>query len=504
MATTTIEQLLTRCEREPLHLIGAIQPHGTLLQSDHDGIVRFVGANLEPFLGISPQEALGQPLAGLLPDLDVKAIEGLEASHEIWFYGYSKGAIGLIDLCYRRTDRGLLIELLLSGVMPDLHPYGHNSHLPELLKLPDSVDSVNELLQKAVQQMRRISGFERVMVYRFREDWSGEVVAESGTEQMGSFLGLRFPASDIPTNARQLYADNPLRLIPDRQAEAVRILADQADEVLDLHYAHLRSVSPLHLEYLANMGVVASMSLAIIVQGRLWGLFACHHPTARQMAPAQYPALLTLSRSCALTISIYQTQAHLHFIDSVDRHIDLIVKRLSNENYNIATGSDSDEEARQFGKALLALVAADGVLLCGPDYRYSFGCLPADHTLRQLAEQLQQHATPFLCYDDISEWLPMLPMGDVSGMMSVQLLGRANAVAYCYWFRLSQPQRVQWAGEPCKRVKELNGVEYLSPRQSFARWSAELQSQSEPWSRLEQLAGKKFRNIVLRWLLHHH
>ena len=263
--TTSLEVLVQRCESEQLHLSGAIQSFGALIRIDADsGRITHASANLADFLGIEASGILGAPLESL-PWLSVETLEKLPDQP-----GKSVVIRSVVDLPGRKVDglaiRGpgcVLVELERSDT--SFEPLSIQQLQTPLLSVPYDDDEVALHHELLTQAFRSITGYDRIMIYRFHSDWSGEVIAETTTAALGSYLGLRFPASDIPQIARDLYMLNPSRMIPDARSQPVPVLGvDPAPP--DLTWSDLRSVSPVHLEYLGHMGAGASFSVPIRVE----------------------------------------------------------------------------------------------------------------------------------------------------------------------------------------------------------------------------------------------
>jgi light-regulated signal transduction histidine kinase (bacteriophytochrome) len=272
---------LTSCDREPIHLLGAIQPIGFLLSVSTDWRVHRVSANIGPFLGLPPDEVIGHPVnevlaADLLHDIRgrLQTVAGTGIVERL-FAQRLKPDGPLFDVAVHISGRETVLEFERSmGRLP-----APLSVLRSMLARVERQTDFRSIHREAARQIRALTGFDRVMVYRFADDGTGEVVAESAVSDLPPFLGLRYPASDIPVQARALYRRNYLRIISDVNAAPVPILPSTVPEgdELDLSMSGLRSVSPIHLEYLRNMGVRASMSISILQRGELWGLIACHH-----------------------------------------------------------------------------------------------------------------------------------------------------------------------------------------------------------------------------------
>ena len=308
MSALPSELHLNQCDREPIHLLGGIQPHGVLLA--FHGVQRtlaVVSANIQGLLDRAPEALLGLPLAQVLPTpvlawLDASAPPG---STRVELQGRAFRALT------HESDGFTVLELEPADADLDSEERAL-AWVQQLIAPLPGVRGTQALLQSTAEAVQAITGFDRVMVYRFDTDWHGEVLAESRRDGMDSFLGTHFPASDIPAQARALYTRNPLRLIADAGAAPVPLLPPVLpgrQGPLDLSGAALRSVSPVHLEYLRNMGVGASFSLSLLKDGVLWGLIACHHLSALHVRHERRRACEVLTRLLALQLSAEERAA---------------------------------------------------------------------------------------------------------------------------------------------------------------------------------------------------
>jgi two-component system, chemotaxis family, sensor kinase Cph1 len=268
---------LTACEREPISIPGSIQPHGVLLVlSGVDLVVVQVSANSALFLGAAPSEMLGRPVGQWFDDPSAEALrDGAQqtdpaSTNPLLLVGrLNEGA--RFDGILHRSHAGLILEL------ERVQPGAILASVRGALSLLQAASTEEEICQTAANQARRLTGIDRVMIYRFAPDWSGEVIAEARRHGVDSYLGTHFPASDIPRQARELYTRKLLGFIPKVTYSPVRLLFLEAGPPLDMSQCVLRSVSPVHLEYLRNMGVGATLTISLVISGKLWGMIACHH-----------------------------------------------------------------------------------------------------------------------------------------------------------------------------------------------------------------------------------
>lgn len=280
---------LSSCESEPIHLLGGVEPNGVMLVvSEPDHAILQVSSNSRLILGVEPENLIGMSLADVISPDDIERLVSGPSEE-----GKRRYVSGMQTTCGEtRFDalvhrhRGLLIIECEPGsaAQTDIDGTAILESLTEALAALEGPLSLEDLCHMVAARVRRLTGYDRIMVYRFLQDDSGSVISEDRREDLIPYLGLRYPASDIPAQARRLYLINTLRLTADvaaRKAVLVPAANPITGAALDMTFCVLRAMSPVHIEYLKNMGVAASMSISILKDGRLWGLIACHHGQAK-------------------------------------------------------------------------------------------------------------------------------------------------------------------------------------------------------------------------------
>ncbi len=498
MSELSLQGFIDECEREPLHHIQSIQPHGALLAGvSGDPQVRWVSANLEDWLGCAPQQALGQSLAALLPDCPLfeQDTEWTRAQEDKQLLpALVTGPQGALDALLSGHAQHWLLELELAK--PEIRHEAQRPVPHRLYRLPSSAEEWEQQCHFLTEELRGCTGFDRVMLYRFRPDGCGEVIAESLEHGLAPYLGLRYPASDIPQIARTLYLENRHRQIPDIQAQPVPIIGEDA-ALLDLTRSDLRAVSPVHIHYLANMGVTASLSFSLILSGRLWGLIACHCATARLVPLPLRERCSEMAKVFTLAIAGYKNYERLLEVSNSDHDIALLVETLHS-----AEAEHSHDSARALGRSLLSLVNARGAALIDDDTIVTFGVTPAKTELRALADWIRQHNSEHIFMSDAlpEHYPPAQHYRDcASGVLAVQVNRfDARGDRLFMWLRPEQPQTVYWAGDPRKSTLFDEQSQSLSPRSSFEQWIETTSGHSEPWTDADRLRALKFRSLVLR------
>lgn len=377
---------------------------------------------------------------------------------------------------------GLLIVELEKRAGSTLPPFDVQAEIAQrAVSRICSAVNLQDMLHVAVDEIRRLTGFDRVMAYQFLHDDSGEVLAESKLESMDTLLGLRFPAGDIPPQARRFYVVNPIRLIADCNYVPVPILPAHnglTGGSLDMSHSVLRSVSPVHLEYLRNMGIAASMGISIIVRGRLWGLFACHHVTPRLVPHSLRMSCVVLSDIVSAMVERHMAEVRLRELRSVDAFKNTILAAADSAPY-ILNAFDGCRDA------MLKIVDASGYAITLDGVCKSYGKTPAPDEILELVEQvqLQTDDEPFA-----SSHLRSAPFADpasrVCGIMAICF--NQEQGGYVLWFRNEQIEHVRWVGNPEKSVETGPHGVYLTPRTSFAVWQQEVRGHSIPWQESEK------------------
>jgi len=342
-----------------------------------------------------------------------------------------------------------------------------------------------------VEEVKRFSGFDRVMLYQFDHEYNGEVIAEAKEPHLNAFLKQHFPESDIPKQARELYIKNPIRLLCDVEAEVSRLYPAQPH--VDLSYCSLRSVSPIHIQYLRNMGVKASISISIIINGRLWGLIACHHYSSK-FVPfevreiAQYISVM-LSQLISVKIQEEDTQRNARQL-----------AMLGQISAAMAEEQEYQNALRIKAEQLLALVDASGAVWCLDGSLQSAGEVPEQNIIKQLhqwlAKQISEQEEAYFTHQLGIDNPQFAELADIaSGVMMVSL--SADNSSYILWFRKEIIQAKNWGGKPEKVIEFTDdGSHRLMPRSSFELWKQNVYKKSAPWQEAEREGALKLRSMI--------
>jgi chemotaxis family two-component system sensor kinase Cph1 len=390
-----------------------------------------------------------------------------------------------VDVVVHRADALLVTEW--EPVPGAEQTAAWHRRVPSVLQRLSATATLDELTEALAAAVRTLTGFDRVMVYRFDADWNGEVVAEDRREDLEPFLGLRYPASDIPAQARALYATNWLRLIPDATYRPVPLEPDRnplTGTPLDLSGSMLRSVSPVHLEYLRNMGVVASMSVSLIDGGQLWGLIACHHysgphrPSYTDRAAAEF-----LGRTASLLLPTkVEAGAQGRVVDVARRQAQLVAAVGRAPRATSAALTQGDVTVLDLLPATGAAVRLDGRLVL-------LGRTPPAERVVPLVTALLGTGTT--ATDALARVVPDASdvAGAASGVLAVDV--GAGAGDFLAWFRPETPREVTWGGNPhSSEIADGATGPRLTPRRSFARWTETVRGTSRPWHDHELAAAQ--------------
>jgi chemotaxis family two-component system sensor kinase Cph1 len=491
---------LTACDREPIHIPGSIQPHGFLLAADETSRrVRHVSANVRETLGLDPADTLGRSLdeiigpaaAGRLRDA---AADPLFSRRAMQLDRITRGSRTFLLLGHRHADN-LIIEgeaVAEGSSFRDIH-----YQLENFLSQMEAAITVNALLQLAAEETRRITGFDRVMVYQFDPEWNGIVIAEDRNEVLPSYLDLRFPASDIPRQARELYRLNRLRLIARSDYEPVRLLAARTDAPpLDLSLATLRSVSPVHLEYMRNMGTGSSMSISLMRSGQLWGLISCHSRAARVVPFEVRSTCDLLGQVLSLQLSAREHAAALRYRMELRTLLSTLMSSMArHEKFSAGLGTEN--------KALLQLTAAAGTAVVADGEINLHGRTPTKPQVEALVRWLSQPGREEVFATDA---LPSVHpeakeyAWSASGLLAISI-SRVNR-SFVLWFRPEVIATVTWGGDPNKPVeKDTGGTMRIHPRKSFETWIETVRGRAQPWQPPEIETARELRSAVIEIVL---
>jgi light-regulated signal transduction histidine kinase (bacteriophytochrome) len=493
------QSAIDNCAREPIQIPGSIQPQGFLLVIDEASMtIAQVSANVEGWLGMQPQSLIGAALHDVFEDCP-RLLQRLAALPEDDQNPFHVGDVRFLEgsragqptaMMVHRHDRVLIAEFEPSSDMSSA--YGNVYPLMRtFISQMEETESIDELCQRSVAEVKRITGFGRVKAYRFDTEGNGLVNAEIAEHDYPNYLGLSFPASDIPAQARALYVANRIRVIEDANYQAsplVPVNNPVTGAPLDLSFATLRSVSPVHLQYMRNMQTLASMSISIVVRGQLWGLISCHHATPRSVSFQTRTACELLGSVLSLQIETKEAQAKTQRMLILRRQIVQMLAAMADLDSVIGG-------LRAMPEVLLAFVGATGAAVISESTVDTYGDTPDQEQVQALTQWLSQRGSHEVFQsDNVGRDIPQLPelSKSVSGVLAMAISELHSN--YIIWFRPEQTRVVNWAGKPEKTVSDTGS---LSPRHSFALWQETVRGFSRPWDDLDTEGVVELRAAVL-------
>ncbi len=490
---------LTNCEREQIHLAGSVQPHGLLLRlQPQDLRVTAASAQAPALLGLEAGRAFAQPLPAWAPHL-AAAVRQAQAELD------GDEPVPLQATEARRWE-GVLHRAPCGSLVLELEPAGH-AEVPTvahdratLMRLVGAAvervgqaASLGVLADATAQCVRDLIGHDRVMVYKFDADGHGEIIAEARDPRLASLLGHHYPSTDIPQRARELYMRNRVRVLVDVHAAPAPLLdADGRPvvEALDLSMSVLRSMSPLHLQYLKNMGVTATLVVSLVREGRLWGLIAAHHDTPRNVSQALRAACDLIGEVVSTRIAAIENYAHAQ--------VAVLVRRLEQRLVE-ATSTEGDWRLALFRhpQHLLQPLEATGAALFAEGELLTTGEVPSTPELRALQAWVDaQTPGPLFVTSSVAKASPALAAltPTASGVLAVRL--STARPEWLMWFRKEQLHTVTWAGDPTKPMVGDDPLQ-LSPRRSFAAWSELVRGTAVPWTAADQALARAFSQSLV-------
>ncbi|PMB21316.1 ATP-binding protein [Fischerella thermalis] len=490
-------ELLSNSHNELTLNPGSIQPHGVLLALSTQLEILQVSSNTQDYLGKQPEELLGQPLSYLIDALDLEAIAQLP-TEEIDTLNYLKLSVCTkegkreFDALVHRVGDKIILELESVESPAQVNFLNIHALIKRAIAKLKCTNNLIDFLQLAAQQVREITGFDRVMVYQFDHQGAGEVIAEAKTQELSPYLGLHYPATDIPEPARELYRRNSLRLIPRINAQPAELIATTDDTPLDLSLSVLRSVHPCCVEFHQNMGVAALMVIPLIKNGNLWGLISCHHQT-----PKYVP--YEIRSGCEFLGQIVSSElANKVIQEEVDYKARLESLR-SGVVESISQADNLKDALIQPEPRLLGLVGATGAAVCLDGEISLVGTTPDLEDVRSLITWADTQVNDnIFCTDSLPKLYPEAET--FKDIASGLLLLRISKLRHYYilWFRPEVIRTVTWAGNPHESIQvHSDGSVTLCPRKSFEQWQEIVRLTSAPWQECEIDSALSLRNAIV-------
>ncbi|MDT0689863.1 ATP-binding protein [Salegentibacter sp. F188] len=488
---------ITNCDREPIHIIPQSQAHGVILVCNKlDFTITQCSGNIEETLNFKLQDVLSKPLSFILRS------EKIETLHKNVL---AKKPLLPEELHLNGSRYFMIPHMSGAHLVLDIEPFG-NSIDPvvfqdQLVKINNEIDetqTIEEMCQQAVSLVNYLYEYDRVMMYRFDEDWNGEVVAEVREQELESWLGLHYPATDIPKPAREIFLKQGVRIIADVKHKASEIhpaISPITNQPLDISKSELRGVSPIHIEYLRNMEVGASLTAAIVLNGKLWGLLACHHYSPKFINYHQ-------RQSCKFLTQVFSNKLALKtsniFLNEIAKSEEVRKELLSFMN----SGSDIIEAITANNSRFTDIINCGGGAVYSNGKLRLVGSTPAEEEIILLilnflgekkerffqTKHLSKHYTPAEEFKETA-----------SGLLSVRI-GEVKE-EFIMWFRPQSSSTVNWGGNPQKNGIVKDGIEYLSPRKSFERWAQEVSGVAVNWEKYDFEAAIALQDTITHVLV---
>lgn len=471
-AIATIEN----CEDEPIQFPGTVQPHGFIIAIDKTETVVFCSENLNVFLGYKAEDVLSKKWFDALPDAFNAIIKQFHQQGErnsqvpqiVSFNGNQ------FDCFLKKSGEYTVLECVITKEHP-YSVYDVLEHTSELVKLINRDTNLKTLCQLITKKIHDITGYDRVMVYRFDSMYNGEVLAETVANGHDSFLGLHYPHTDIPKQARKLYLTNMMRLIVDVDYKPVAVVTNNTmlaqPEELDMSVVNLRSVSPIHIEYLKNMGVKATFTISLLKEGKLWGLIACHHYSAKNLSYIKQTQAFLQTQILSSQLVVQETAEKYKLAKQLSKPLQRLTEHLA---HNIDFKENYFEQLPE----ILQIARASGAVLIGLKKIYHNGVTLNNEQVQELNKWLAKKEVDEYRTNELAADYPKAKEFEniASGLLYYKIVTSEVNVAIMF-FRPSLNKVINWAGEP----KTKTGKEKLTPRDSFATWKQLVEGESADW-----------------------
>jgi len=492
---------LTSCDREQIHLAGAIQGHGLLLTlTEPDLVIEAASANVVHWLGRPMEQLIGVPLASLFPAGAAAELTSAIAALPLEANPLYLGTVEPPDVDTRihLTGHRFAGRLLIEGEIAQDDPttVARPPHvvvkeiMTTVLRAPD----VAGLGAAAAVCLRGLLGCDRAWVYRFHPDDHGEIIAEDIVEGLTPYLGLHYPAGDIPLPARELFLRSWVRIIHDAAADPIPLIGradDQATASIDMSSCLLRAVSPIHRQYVTNMGFRSTMSISLIHEGRLWGLISCQHRTPLKIPFDVRIACELLAQMVSMRLGTVEAREDGDYKLAMREGISGVVKA-------VAGSTEIGDRLASIVDSTFDWLRCSGVAVVDRQVVARSGMVPDDGAVRDLLSWIETISDePATALDDLGRSYPAAPSlaGSAAGVLAISVTRRPPVTIA--WFRPEVEATVRWGGEPVKDgVQTADGLR-LSPRESFEEWRETVTGKSEPWLAHEVAAARELQSQLI-------
>ncbi|GGE66103.1 light-regulated signal transduction histidine kinase (bacteriophytochrome) [Pedobacter psychrotolerans] len=489
---------LSNCDKEPIHIPGKVQSHGFLIAVDKISFfITYVSENIGAFLNASSTDFLEKPLSSIHSFLTQQEPEvSIEDLLKLGIIRKSFDAINPHPVNIDKNPFYIIISESENNWLIEFEPATLQYDIQGLIGRSASImlqgKSVSALLKGAASEVKKLIHYDRVMVYKFLDDGHGEVIAEDKNDDLEPFFGLHYPASDIPKQARELYKLNLTRLIADVNQDDSPIVTFLADQPLDLTKSGLRAVSPIHIQYLKNMGVHSSFSISLISHGELWGLIACHNYSPKIIDYKAREGAKLIGQILSSALEYREDEEDAQMVEQFKSTAAILSEHLSRDKYLLDAITSHERN-------ILEVTNATGVAVLFEKNIKTIGIVPSDEDILELAEWLKATSDESIYYTHrLSELhLPAKKYKSIaSGILACYISKELGELII--WFKPELIANINWAGNPDKPVvSSENGLLSLSPRKSFESWSEVVSNTSEKWLTEEIASVLRIREIII-------
>ncbi|MGI4749641.1 MAG: ATP-binding protein [Janthinobacterium lividum] len=491
---------LTNCDQEPIHIPGKIQAHGFLVAVDNETyIISFISENTKAYLGKEAAYFLGKPISHL--ESFFKSADQNQLTNLLIFFKNGKNAdsINPYPIHIDQNKFNLILSISGTNLLLEFEPATSDLDFDVHKTIGKSVSEIlsgknlHSLLCNTAAEIKKIIQYDRVMIYKFNEDGHGKVVSEVKNYDLESLLDLYYPATDIPKQARELYKINLTRIIADVNTVSSSIITFQDPNLpLDLSHSALRAVSPIHIQYLKNMGVASSFSISLMAKGELWGLVACHNYSPRFINYKARDASKLIGQILSSALEYRQEEENTEMLHTLDQAASAVSKQIKSEE-NITDALTSHATTIQ------NLTKASGAVLIFNNTVSRVGVTPDEEQIEEITAWLKTtlQDTVYYTHRFPQVFLPAKKYSNIaSGILACIISKELNE--WMIWFKPEQIESITWAGNPEKPVEhQQNGLMQLSPRKSFEAWTEIVKNTSEKWSIKEVSVVVKIRGEIM-------
>lgn len=481
---------LASCDQEPIHVPGTIQNFGCLLAVNCETeIIEVASKNTPAFLEIEAHDLIGQSIATVLDHELMHALRNIGGYSSVTVQREHVGILnvhgGTMDVAMHQMGRHYQIEFLPQSEVPV-----SLNDIRSLVGKLQRAESLQQVFAIAVEAVADVSKYHRVMFYRFLPDGAGEVVAEERDAEIDSFLGLRYPAWDIPLQARALYVKTPIRIIQDMREDSVPLVSLSTTPVaeFDMSLALLRGTSPVHLEYMNNMGVKSTMTIPIVVDKQLWGLIACHHNDVRQVDPS----IVSSGELAGQVVSLAVNQL-------LERMRQEIHRQVTDLSGRVIRVQEPREPALEFGRLLLpklsSMITCHGCALLYDQTSMGLGVLQdRDECIAQIGALADKSTSAILTYASLVDECELPPSTDIAGALVIRIAAMPSV--RLVFVRSAIESTINWGGNPEKELAFEEGEVRLSPRKSFAKYVTETNNKCDEWTAGDLLLAETIKRVI--------